>query len=259
MFANYLAAALRNLTRNGLYAGITIAGLAIGFTAAILIGLYVRHELTYDQFVPGHERVYLMNVKLSGDIGQPVNSDSTSDLLADALKLQFPQIQYAARLTGTGFPPALRRGDVNVAEQGFIWADPDFFKVLPLPAVAGDPATALEAPDAVVLTRSAARKFFGQDAPIGGVLQVDGHPMRVAAVIEDLPSNSHLAGEAFGSSKAAFSAIKQFGNAGFLNNVVATYIRLKPGASAARVQAGLPDFVARAIRARRWRRPTPWC
>jgi putative ABC transport system permease protein len=247
MFANYLAAALRNLTRNGLYAGVTIAGLAIGFAAAILIGLYVRHELTYDQFVPGHERVYLMNVKLSGDIGQPVNSDSTSDLLADALKLQFPQIQYAARLTGTGFPPALRRGDVNVAEQGFIWADPDFFKVLPLPAVAGDPATALEAPDAVVLTRSAARKFFGQDAPIGGVLQVDGHPMRVAAVIEDLPSNSHLAGEAFGSSKAAFSAIKQFGNAGFLNNVVATYIRLKPGASAARVQAGLPDFVARAI------------
>ena len=61
MFRNYLAAALRNLRRNGLYAGITIAGLAIGFAAALLIGLYLRHELTYDRFVPGHERVFLIN------------------------------------------------------------------------------------------------------------------------------------------------------------------------------------------------------
>lgn len=247
MFRNYLAAALRNLTRNGLYAGITIAGLAIGFAAAILIGLYVRHELTYDQFVPGHGQVYLVNLKITGAIDQPINEDTTTADLADQLKLDFPQIQYTARLIGTGFPPAVRRGDINVGEQNFIWADPDVFKVMPVPAVAGDPATALEAPDAVVLSRSGARKYFGRDAPIGGVLQVDGHPMRVTAVIEDLPSNSHLRGDVFGSSKAAFSAISQYGRGGALSNVVATYIRLKPGASGPEMQAELPGFVAKRI------------
>ena len=78
-----------------------------------------------------------------------------------------------------------------------------------MPAVAGDPATALESPDAVVLTRSVARKFFGRDAPLGGVLLIDGQPARVTAVIEDLPSNSHLGFEVFASSKAPSSMLWQ--------------------------------------------------
>ena len=90
MFSNYLSAALRNLTRNGLYAGITIAGLAIGFAAAIVIGLYVRHELTYDQFVPGHEQVYLVNLKLTGAIDRPINEDATTADLAPARALVTP-------------------------------------------------------------------------------------------------------------------------------------------------------------------------
>ena len=86
MFRSYLAAALRNLERNGFYAAVTVAGLAIGFAAAILIGLYVRHELTYDQFVPGHAQVYLVNLKITGAIDQPINEDSTTADLADQLK-----------------------------------------------------------------------------------------------------------------------------------------------------------------------------
>ena len=80
--------------------------------------------------------------------------------------------------------------------------------------------------------RAAARKYFHRDAPLGEVLQLDGHPMRVAAVIEDLPSNSHLAGDVFASSTAPFSTIKQLDKAGYTSNSNATYVRLKPGASA---------------------------
>jgi putative ABC transport system permease protein len=246
MLRNYLAAAIRNLTRNGLYAGVTIAGLAIAFSAAILIGLYVRDELSYDHWVPGHERVYLMNYQFTG-AGQPVDSDVTPEPLADLLKLDFPQIQYAARITGAGFPPAIRRGDVNVSEQSFFWVDPDFFKLIPLKAVAGDPGAALQAPDALVLSKSAARKYFGQDAPIGGVLKVDGQPMRVAAVIEDIPSNSSMFGDVFGSSLASTSAIKRFAGGGVLANTSGTFIRLKPGASAASVESGLPAFVEKRL------------
>ncbi|HEY1751305.1 MAG TPA: ABC transporter permease, partial [Caulobacteraceae bacterium] len=248
MLRNYLAAAIRNLARNGPYAGVTIAGLAIAFAAAILIGLYLRHELTYDQFVPGHDRVFIVTTHATGrDAGGTFENDTTPAELADDLKVRFPQIQYVARITGSGLPPAVRRRDINVAERGFEWADPDFFKVMPVPTIAGDLAHALEPPDGLVLSRSAARKYFGGDAPVGKQLLVDGHPMRVMAVIDDLPTNSHLAGDVFASSKAPFSLINQYGGGGYTNSFVATYVRLKPGASAAEVDAGFPRFVADRI------------
>jgi putative ABC transport system permease protein len=247
MLRNYLAAALSNLARNRFYAGITIAGLAIGFASALLIGLYLRHELTYDRFIPGHDHVFLINQTFTAHNKPPFDFDDTSGRLAEDLKLDFPQIQYAARLAGSGFPPVVRRGSVSVSERLFNWADPDFFKVMPMPAVAGDPGTALEAPDALVLSRAAARKYFGRDAPLGGVLLVDGHPMHVGAVIEDIPSNSHLVGDVFASSKAPFSLLKLLYDAGYSSNSNLTYIRLKPGASPAAMNAAFPAFVERRI------------
>jgi putative ABC transport system permease protein len=247
MFGNYLAAALRNLQRNGVYAAMTVMGLAIGFASAILIGLYLRHELTYDQFIPGHDRVYLMSQTFIAHDKPKMTMDFSSARLADDLKLDFPQIQYTARLSNSAFPPVLRHGDISISEQAFVYADPDFFKVLPMPAVAGDPATALEASDAVVMTRSVARKLFGRDAPLGEQLLVDGRPARVGAVIEDLPTNSHLGFEFFISSKAPTSVLTSFYAAGYTSNSNLTYVRLKPGASAAAMNAALPAFVERRI------------
>jgi putative ABC transport system permease protein len=73
MFRNYLAAALRNLVRNRLFAAITIAGLAVGFAAALLIALYVRDELTYDHWIPGHERIYRVagHIVMQGNVERP--------------------------------------------------------------------------------------------------------------------------------------------------------------------------------------------
>jgi putative ABC transport system permease protein len=247
MFGNYLAAALRNLQRNGVYAGLTVMGLAVGFASAILIGLYLRHELTYDQFIPGHERVFLMSQTFLPHDKPKIEMDDTSARLAEDLKVAFPQIQYVARLGASGFPPVIRRGDFSISERLFASADPDFFKILPMPAVAGDPATALDAPDGVVLTRTMARKFFGRDAPLGGVLLIDGKPFRVTAVIEDLPTNSHLDYEVFASSKSASSVLWKLYAAGYTSNSNLTYVRLKPGASAAEMNTGLQGFAEQHI------------
>ncbi len=247
MFRNYLAAALRNLSRNRLYAGVTILGLTVAFASAILIGLYLRHELTYDRFIPGHERIYLITQTVKTQGKPPFRLDDTSSVLADDLKPRLPQVEYFARTAPSGFPPIIRHGDISVSERNFVWVDPDFFKVMPLPAVAGDPATALEKPDAVVLTRSAARKYFGQDRPLGGRLLVDGKAVRVAAVIEDIPSNSHLTGDVFGSSLAADSILKKFEKTGYSSNINLTYVRLRPGASAASVNAVFRAFVAERL------------
>ncbi len=246
MFRNYLSAALRNLERNSLYAGVTIFGLAVGFAAALLIALYVRGELSYDRFVPGHDRVFLYSERIDFAGERPVLTDVASVRVGPAMKLDFPQVQYAARVTGQDLPATVKRGDFVASEPNLTWADPDFFRVMPLPVVAGDLASALDAPDGLVITRAVARKYFGRDAPLGQSLLVNGSPMKVTAVIQDLPPTTHLIFDMYGSTRAPQSPMAGLEKRDTpLNDVVATYVRLKPGASAASVDAGMPEFIRR--------------
>jgi putative ABC transport system permease protein len=258
MFRNYLSAALGNIGRNGLYAGITILGLAVSFAAAILIGLYLRDEFTFERFIPGHERVYRVEADLTLPGAKPLPMEQLSAPVARDLKLDFPEIEVAARAQPGSV--VVKTGASTVGTP-MIWADPDFFKVMPYPVLSGDPNAALAAPDGLVLTREAARRFFGQDAPIGRVMMVDTaftatgvspdetrlmntfHPMRVLAVLKDLPSNTHIRAQVFASGRAPQSmiALDDRHPSPFNSNEL-TYVKLKPGASADRVRAGLPAF-----------------
>lgn len=248
MLGNYLAAALRNLARNRLYAGVTIAGLAIGFAAAMLIGLYVRDEFSYDRFIPGHERTYRVSQTIVMGGGKPLRSDTTPMMLAKPLQEEFPQIERVVRLSPSYFPPSVRKGEIAAAETNFFWADPGFFNVVPLPVVAGDLGPALDAPDSLVLTRRMARKYFGRDAPLGQVLRVNGEPLRITAVVEDLPSNTHLVADFFGSARSPLSPISQYEAInGPLSNTLATYFRLRPGASIDGMAERLPSLLSRRL------------
>ena len=129
MLRNYLSAALRNIERNGFYAGMTVAGLAIGFAAALLIGLFVRDEYSYDRFVPGYQQVYRVSLTLLRPGEKPRVLDFTPAFVGSALKLEFPQIQSAARLSEAGAITTVRRGDLIASESNLSWADPDFFRI----------------------------------------------------------------------------------------------------------------------------------
>jgi putative ABC transport system permease protein len=248
MFRSYLAAALRNLGRNRLYAGVTIAGLAIGFAAALLIGLFVRDEYSYDRWIPGAGDVYAVSQTIVMPGSAPIESESTPMMLAPALKLAFPRLQYVARLSPSYFPPTVRHGAISTGEQNLFWADPDFFRVVPLPAIAGDPAAALDAPDSIVITRTVARKYFGRDRPLGETLLVDRQPMRVTAVLEDLPSNTHLTADIFVSTRSAISPISQYEAInGPLSNTLSTYFRLRPGDSVEPMLPTLPGFLSQHL------------
>lgn len=232
MLRNYLAAALRNLARNRLYAGVTIVGLAIGLAAALLIGLYVRDELTFDRFLPDHDRIYLMTTTVEMPGAEPIRTKLSQIKLAERLPLDFPEVERAGRLSNAYFPPTLRRGDFSAAEQNLFWADENFFRILRFPVLAGDLAHALDRPDSVVLTRAMARKYFGRDDPVGQILTIDRDPFRVTAVLKDLPSNTHVTAEIFASSKSPQSPISKFGPInGPLDTTLYTYVRLRPGAS----------------------------
>ena len=258
MVRNYLSAALGNIGRNGLYAGITILGLAVSFAAAILIGLYLRDELTFERFIPGHERVYRVEDDLTLPGAKPQALDQTTATVAGDLKLDFPEIERVARIQAGS---AVVKNGRSATTEPLIWADPGFFEIMPYPVLAGDANAALAAPDGLVLTRAAAQKLFGQDAPIGRVLMVDTafetaglpddearlmrtfHPMRVLAVLKDLPSNTHIRAQVFASGRAAHSmiALDDRHPSPFNSNEL-TYVKLKPGASADAVRARLPAF-----------------
>jgi|HubBroStandDraft_6_1064221.scaffolds.fasta_scaffold30611_3 putative ABC transport system permease protein len=266
MFRNYLSAAARNLRRNWVHAAINLLGLTAGLAAALLIALFVRGEYSYDRFIPGYRDVYL--VTESKDlIDRRLRTeqwDFSSPDLATNLSAHFTQIQTAARIIPADSPPHIRRGPVEADETEFLWVDPSFFDVVPLPSLAGDLRTALTTPDTVVLTRSASRKYFGRDTSLGEVMEVNPamapeaaavstafstpHPMRVAAVIEDLPSNSYIKGEIFASSLAAYSPFALYNltsDQGPFRANAYTFIRLRPHASEKQMQQELSAFAAR--------------
>jgi putative ABC transport system permease protein len=244
MLRSYLAAALRHLAHNRLYACINLIGLAIGFAAAILITAFVWHERSFEHFIPGYENVY----RLSGEVhagrageGLSHSTDSVKGPIVDQLRLDFPEIRQVASLRNDFYLiNSLRRGNVEAIEPGFWWADPNIFEVLPLKAAAGDLHTALERPDGLVLTRRMARKYFGTDLPLGQTIEFDHErTLRVTAVLEDLPSNTHLNAEIFASARAI---PPQPDGLVFRCYV---YLRLAPGASPASLRAALPAFVDR--------------
>jgi putative ABC transport system permease protein len=254
MLKNYLIAALRNLARNRLHATINVVGLAIGFAAAILIYLFVRNELSYDRFLPNHDRTYLVSEHLSIPGQSLLATPTIQHDLAGALKLDFPAIEAVTRLCPDR--RTLRHGQTE-ADENVYWADPNVFDLLPLRALAGDLKTALQSPDGLVLTRNMARKYFGRDDPIGEVLEIIGthpddinrrYPMRVTAVLEDLPANTHLDMQILLSGRGSVSELRNLDvdpNTAAVANLVYTYLRVGPGARIAPLQQALPGFLAR--------------
>jgi putative ABC transport system permease protein len=259
MLRSYLSAALGNLFRNWLYAGVTVLGLSVSFAAAILIGLYVRDEYTFERFIPDNQRIYRLEaaVTLPGQKPQPMVF--TSSWAARYLRLDFPEVERAARLTN--LRSVVKIGDVATTNL-VAWVDPEFFQIMAYPVLAGDPRAALEAPDGVVLTHDAARRLFGTDAPIGQTLSLDPamdfvpnlsaeearmltsfHPMRILAVLKDLPSNTHLRGEIFLSSRAPFSLTSfddRHGGPRAIDDL--TYVKLRPGVAPETLAARLVQF-----------------
>ncbi|HZF29727.1 MAG TPA: FtsX-like permease family protein [Gammaproteobacteria bacterium] len=249
MLRHYVAVALRNTVRTKLYAAISVAGLAIGFGAAALIGFYVHDELTFDRWIPNHERIYQVSPTLS--TGLPAGAGPSD--LGQWLAADYPQLQAVTRLfRATAFFAPSNRADVRFNEQ-ITWADANVFDVFRFPVAAGSLDGALTQPDSLVLTRRVAEKYFGAaGTAVGETLLMNGmQPMTVTAVIENLPSNTHLSYlTVIGAGHAPYSPsalqdrtpMPVFG--GKLWNS-ATYALLAPGERLEPVRDGIATMIDR--------------
>ncbi len=189
MLKNYLKVALRNILRQKGYSVINIAGLTLGLACFILIGLWVRDELSFDRFHENKDRIFrILNKVESGDLIQ-----SPTYALAPALKEEYPEVEEYSRVWPYAGSLA-RYQEKRFEEDRVCLVDPGFFRMFSFPLLHGNPETALADRNAIVLTETAARKYFGDDNPLGKVLFLDQYDsgFTVTGIIADVPPNSHL-------------------------------------------------------------------
>ena len=250
MIRNYLKIALRSLLKQKLYAAINIVGLALGMACTLLIGLWVRDELSYDRFLPDAGRLYFVRVNYNFRGGPTQTAYATPGPLQEAIARDVPEV---AVTTKTTFDHELLMKAVGVPEGGVVakergyFATADFFSVFNLPSLAGLPKTALAQPSNIIITKKTADKYFPDAvghyaAVLGKRLQLDNAKFyTVGAVIDDLPTNSTLQfGWLINFKNCEEEWMNEWGTNGFL-----TYVRLKPNTTPARAEATMRTIYRR--------------
>jgi putative ABC transport system permease protein len=248
MLKNYLTIALRNLFRHKLFSAINILGLAIGMAACLLIMQYVSFELSYDSFHKNKDRIYRIPVDNFLVNGQHDYIESASPpALGPALKQDFPEVAEYVRLHWLYDGNILSYKNNRFLEGRIYHAEPSFLSMFSYPLLKGNARTALNEPNTIILTETTARKYFGNEEPIGKVIQFNGKEnLLVTGILKDLPVNSHLQFHALISfatfEKQEKGNLYSEGNAWGWYNFF-TYILLKPNTNADAFAAKLPAFL----------------
>lgn len=226
MLKNYIKIALRNLWRTRTFSIINIVGLATGLCCFILIMLFVSDELSYDRHFSKADRIFRINsdIKFGGAESQYPFS---SDMMGAALQNDYPEVENYARLYTSSGNKLIKKGTQYITEARVAHADSTFFSIFDAEAITGNLQSALHEPNTVVLTESAALKYFGTTDALGKILETrdDDNPLyKVTAVIKELPTNTHFNLQFFFSMK---NADYEWGQ--WLSHNFHTYLLLKPG------------------------------
>jgi putative ABC transport system permease protein len=191
MFGNALKVTLRTLYRDKLYALINVAGLALAVACCTILALYLRSELTYDRHNVNHARIFRVanEFNIAGKVDR---FPATSQMLGPMLKEQFSEVQDYVRFQGAGERLFRHGDDAFYWRTGFV-ADDNVFDVFTHEIRYGDPKTALVAPDAIAVSETFARRYFGDANPVGETVILDKDAeRRITLVFADLPENSSL-------------------------------------------------------------------
>jgi len=193
MLKNYLLISFRNVRKHFSYSLINIFGLGIGLATCLLLATWIKHELSYDRFHEKADRIYRASMESSFG-GQTSMTTVSPTALLPALR-EFPEIEEGVRVYNpASWNPFIVKKDDRLFQEGkFYFADSTFFDVFSFTLIRGNARTALREPYNVILTESAAKKYFGGEDPIGKTLNVNAaNDYVVTGLMEDVPSNSFL-------------------------------------------------------------------
>lgn len=199
MLKNFYLTAVRNMLKHKSYFLINICGLAIGIASFIFIALYIINELSYDKFHSQSENIHRVHVK-GQMMGQTMDMAVTATPMAQALISEYPEVSKVTRVKESG-AWFIGRDNKKFNEDGVLFADSSFFDVFDFKFISGNKSTALIHPRSVVLTASYAKKYFGDEDPLGQKLTVEQDSIfyTVTGVMEDVPDHSHIQFDMMGS------------------------------------------------------------
>jgi len=235
MFQNYLKISLRNIQRNKGYSLINIAGLAIGIACCTLIMLWVQDELSYDRFHENASDLYAATFSNGSTV--------TPTALANFLKSTYPEIIHASRFVNMG-RNLLKYQETEINENDGIMVDPGFLDMFTIKFLKGDPETALNDPNSIVISDRLADKYFGKQDPIDRTMTFEARiDVRVTGVFEDYPLNSHIRCS-YILPLALSKAWNRNLNTWAYNNI-RTYVQLRDRTPVETVDAKISDVVER--------------
>lgn len=241
MIKNFLTIAFRNISRNKIITLINIAGLAIGLAASLLILLWVQNELSYEKHNLNAENIYRVEEDQFYS-GERYHVTVTPFPSGPVWKEKIPEIKEQVRLNW--MPRLLFRQDDKVFfESSIMAADSTIFNVFTMPMIIGDPKTALNSPNSIVLTKKLAEKYFGNSDPLGKTLILENKiQVKVTGVIQNLPNNSNFAFEGILPYSLQDELSIQISNH-WGSNSLFTYVLLEKGSDVTAVNKKLTDVV----------------
>ncbi|MEP1781210.1 ABC transporter permease, partial [Reichenbachiella sp.] len=194
MIRNYIKLGWRNIARQKQFSVLNIIGLSVGFTSCLLVFLYVHNELSYDTYHTKLDRIFRVLHAYGKE--EPIAPEGYQVWggapVGPALLEEFPEVESFCRFTSPNIM-LLEHGENRFQENNILFADSTAFEIFSWNLLEGNPATALKEPNAIVLTQSMAKKYFGNESALGQVITVDHKDLvTVTGVMEDLPSQSQL-------------------------------------------------------------------
>ncbi|MEO1261507.1 MAG: FtsX-like permease family protein [Bacteroidota bacterium] len=244
MIKNYIKLGYRNFTRQKITSAINVLGFTIGIISCLIIALFIVDELSFDGFHQHKDRIYRMAIDIRQQNGNISKTAFSPAPWAPAMTDAFPEVEAYTRFMRYRLPVAIgiKESQQQFYERDFLWADSSLFSMFTFPLVEGNPETALTQPNTVVISQSAAQRYFGDIDPMGQLLTYEGRQdLKVTGVFKDLPANSHIKAELF----ASFGTLNNFWD--IIDNwrilYYYSYFLLKEESNIETVAAKMPGFI----------------
>ena len=244
MIKSYFKTAWRSLWKNKTFSAINIFGLSVGVAAFLLIINYLRFEYSYDDAHLKKDRIYRVPMMTKEKGGKEQTFAFTYPAVAPALKKDFPEIEEAARFRRQGGIVTYK--DQKIIEPGTLYyADKSLFNIFSFRFVKGNAETAFKELNDAVVTEETAKKYFGNEDPVGKLLHYRNEDYIVKAVLEDLPANSHIRFNIILNYEKYIQLTNGNANTSWGWSDFYTYVLLKPGTDAKKLESKFPAFAQR--------------
>ena len=238
MLRNYLTIALRNLRKHSFYTLINTLGLAVGIASCLIIVGYVTHDLSFDKHHQDAGRIYRVDCEIKFGPNHLRLAVSPAPL-AEAFRNDYPEVEAIGRFWDDG-SMLVKRVDQNIKETRAIFADSSIFRVFSIPLIQGNPNLALRDPYTMVISQSAATRYFPNEDPLNQTLIIENKDSyKIIGVYEDIPETSHFRFDIM----LALVSHPYHKDPNWLSNNFSTYLKLRPGATRESLEAKFPQMV----------------